>query len=224
MLLLGILLRINSQAQDTIPLYSDVIAKQKALARPAIGLDLYQGLWAIGSVLRHYPPATYTYPVSVTLYLPNKNRVNRNQSVFINAGYVAYNGVSQRTIYQKGNSVHLRIGIEQQRNRLLLGYSALVSRWSGAGSFIFSGPTFGDYQESIGTIAGLAIAAEGHLGIAAPLSDRLSFRAIMRGSLIYRPTATIYGLYAPHLSGIDWASETKPGIGFSLQANLVFRL
>ncbi|MEZ0538376.1 hypothetical protein [Fibrella arboris] len=221
---LGMLLGISSQAQDTIPLYSDVIAKQKAVLRPSVGVDLYQGVWALSSALRHDSPATYTYPVSVTLYFPDKNRFERPQSLFINAGYVAYHGVSQRTIYQKGNSLHIRVGIEQLRHRLIRGYSVLLSGWSGAGSFLFRGSTFGDHQESIGTISGLAMAAEGHLGVAAPVSERLSFRAIMRGSILYQPTTAPYGLYAPHLSGIDWQSETKPGIGLSLQANLVYRL
>lgn len=222
--LLGALFVLTGQAQDTIPLYSEAIARQKTLFRPAIGVDLYQAAWVINSVFSHDSPATYAYPLSITFYLPARSKFDQHRTVYVNAGYVAYGGTSQRNIYQTGGSIHIRSGIELTRHTLLLGYGGLVTGWSGQGSFYFKGPTFGDYRESIGTLSGLAIAGEGHIGFAVPFGNRLSLRTLLRGSVLYRLTTSQYGLYAPHLSGVDWQSERSFGIGVSLQANLVFQL
>ncbi|WP_375447248.1 hypothetical protein [uncultured Fibrella sp.] len=220
----AMLVFLHGQAQDTIPLYSDVLAKQKRSLRPEVGLDVYQSLWFIGSAFSKDSPATYAYPISVTLYLPTNRIGNQERSVYINTGYVAYGGTSQRNIYQTGSSIHIRAGIELTRRQLILGYGGLVTGWSGQGSFYFKGPTFGNYQEPIGTLKGLAVAAEAHIGVELPLGSRLSLRSVLRSSLFYRPTTSAYDLFAPHLSGIDWQIQKQLGMGISLQANLIFRL
>ena len=223
--LIGLCLLLNVQAQDTIPLYSDALAKQKAIFRPAIGIDVYQAVWVLNSVLNRDSPATYAYPLSVTFYLPLSSTVAQQRSLYLNAGYVAYGGTSQRNIYQKGGSMHLRAGIEQTRGRVILGYGGLLTGWSGQGSFYFSGPTFGNYQESIRRLGGLAVGGEGHVGLVIPVSSHLSLRTILRSSLLYRLTTTSpFELYAPHLSGTDWQTNRELGLGISLQANLVYRL
>ncbi|MBO0949875.1 hypothetical protein [Fibrella forsythiae] len=215
-----LLLSAVGQAQDSIPLYSDAIAKRAATLRPSIGLDLYQAVWFIHSAGKHDSPATYAYPVSVTVYLPNKSLTGRGQSVYINAGYVAYGGILQRNIYQAGSGIHVRAGIEHTRRGLILGYGGIVSGWLGQASFVFYGPTFGDYQESIGQRGGIAIGGEGHVGAAIPFSSRLSLRMALRATLMGVTT----NLRTPHLSGLDWLSEKQVSLGGSLQANLVFRL
>lgn len=220
----AMLLFLRVQAQDSIPLYSDVIAKQKGTLRPAIGIDIYQSLWVLASALNRTSPSTYAYPISVTLYLPANRTVDQARAIYINAGYVAYGGTLQRNIYQSGGSLHIRAGVELTRRQLILGYGGLLTSWSGQGSFYFKGPTFGDYQEPIGTLKGLAVAAEGHIGVALPFSNRLSLRTVLRSSLFYRPTTSLYDLFAPHVSGIDWQIQKQTGMGISLQANLAFRL
>ena len=223
--LAGLCLLLNVQGQDTIPLYSDALAKQKATFRPAIGIDVYQAAWVLNSVLNRDVPATYAYPLSVTLYLPLASTIAQQRSLYLNAGYVAYGGTSQRNIYQKGGSMHFRAGIEQTRGRVIIGYGGLLTGWSGQGSFYFSGPTFGDYQESIGRMGGLAVGGEGHVGFAIPVNNRLSFRTVLRSSMLYRlSTTSLFDLYAPHVSGVDFQTNREFGLGISLQANLVYRL
>ena len=224
--LAGLCLLLNVQAQDTIPLYSDALTKQKATFRPGIGLDVYQVVWVLGSALNRDSPATYAYPFSVTFYLPlNGNTTAQQHCLYLNAGYVAYGGTSQRNIYQKGGSIHIRVGMERTRRQLIVGGGGLLTGWSGQGSFYFSGPTFGDYQEPIGELNGLAVGGEGHVGLAIPVGNRLSFRTVLRSSMLYRLSATSpFELYAPHVSGTDWQTNRELGLGISLQANLVFRL
>ena len=73
----AVLLFLNGQTQDTIPLYSDALAKQRIPMRPGLGIDVYQAVWFIRSALTHDSPATYAYPVSVTLYLPAKSTADQ---------------------------------------------------------------------------------------------------------------------------------------------------
>ncbi|MEZ0487442.1 hypothetical protein [Fibrella aquatica] len=221
--LVGLLFTINGQAQDTIPLYSDALAKHKAARRPCLGLDLYQGVWFAYSALNNDSPKTYIYPVSATLYLPDKRLSHSGQAVYVNVGYVAYGGTVQRNIYQAGHSAHIRVGVEHTYPTLILGYGGLLSGWSGQGSFFFSGPTFGDYQETIGRRSGLAVGGEGHIGADIPLSNRLSMRPLVRGTILTR-MGMVNNLRAPHMSGVDWQAENRTGMAVSFQVNLIIRL
>jgi len=220
LLIFGLFYALAGQAQDSIPLYSDAIARQRAALRPSIGLDLYQAVWFAYSGNRHDTPATYVRPISMTLYIPNKDLNKSNQMLFINAGYVTYGGTLQRNIYQTGHSAHVRVGVEHTRHYIILGYSGLLSGWSGEGSFLFNGPIFGDYQESIGRRAGLAIGAEGHIGALIPLSKRLSLRPVLRGTILTK-AGMVNNLHPPHLSGVDWQSESQTGVAASFQVNFV---
>ncbi|XWW47465.1 hypothetical protein JYG30_08495 [Fibrella sp. USSR17] len=223
LLVFGLFYALTVQAQDSIPLYSDAIARQRASLCPSIGLDLYQAVWFAYSGNQHDTPATYVHPISVTLYVPSKDLNKPNRSLFINAGYVAYGGTLQRNIYQTGHSAHVRVGVEHTNQYLILGYSGLLSGWSGAGSFLFNGPTFGDYQESIGRRAGLAIGAEGHIGALIPLSKRLSLRPVLRGTILAK-AGMVNNLRPPHLSGVDWQTERQAGVAASFQVNFVVTL
>ncbi|RYF75649.1 MAG: hypothetical protein EOO39_06605 [Cytophagaceae bacterium] len=224
-LLIALLASLVGHTQDTIPLYSDVIARQKSQLRPSIGLDLFQAVWFLDSPNPTELPTRFTHPVSITLYIPDKRLNHAGRARYINVGYVAYGGTLQRNIYQKGSSVHLRMGIEHTRRTLIYGYGGLIAGWTGQASFLFTGTTFGDYMQSIGTRSGLAVGGEGHLGVFIPFSNRLSLRTTVRASVLGKMgNSNSNNLPAPHLSGIDWQSEKQAGMGLSLQANLVFRL
>lgn len=227
-LLLGTwLLTRSAQAQDTIPLYSDAMARQRAALmatrRPYIGLDLARGLWWVYSARTAAPPAAYYRPVALILYWPTRAADERNKSLYVSVGYAAYGGTLQRNIYQTGGSAHVRAGVERSRNGLLMGAGGLVAGWSGQGSFVFRGPAFGDYQQSIGQLSGTLVGLEGHLGGEVPLGRRLVLRMLARATMFAR-TSNEYNLPPPYLSGLDAFTPRPVGLAGSFSANLLFRL
>lgn len=213
---------------DTIPIYSDALARQQAsLAkehRPWVGIDLARGVWWLYSAINTAQTPVYYRPVSAIIYLPVERRWRADKSAYISVGYATYAGMLQRNIYQRGNSVHLRSGIEIKRHNLLLGYGAVLARWSGDGSLLFKGPTFGDYQQAIGTLSGLALGGEGYLGGEVPLSHKLAARLLVRSTLLVKTDNQLH-IPPPYLSGLDlFGTDKVAGLGISGQLWLVYRL
>lgn len=228
-LLLGtLLLAMETRAQDTIPLYSTVLAQKRAqLAksrRPWIGVDLSRGFWWAYSALKAETPPTYYRPVSAIVYWPIRPRRLEDRNAYVSAGYATYAGTLRRTVYQQGQSAHLRAGIEIRRNGLLLGYGGILAGWSGEGSILFKGPAFGDYLQPIEPLKGLALGAEAHLGGEVDLSSRLALRLLLRTTILVK-TNNALTIEPTHLSGIDGLKAGKTGgIGISGGLNLVYRL
>lgn len=226
-LVAGLLLTLTARAQDTIPLYSDVLARlAPAPARPAVGLDLFSAYWLVAPGIGDNAP-TYVRPLSATIYLPLSVRPNQAQAsrrLYVNAGYLAYGGTLQRTIYQQGGSLHLRAGVEIEQSGFLWGYGGLVSGWLGEASVVFGGTYFGSYRERIGPRRGVAVGTEAHGGLVLPVSKRLSVRPAIRLSVLVR-TVNGENLPPPRLSGVEWTifSSTMM-LGLNPQLNLVFRL
>lgn len=227
------LLALTGQAQDTIPLYSDALTAQQArLAaanRAAIGVDLFPVYWYLASGGNENVPDSYARPVSVTVYLPKQRSANQLSSAtrafYVNVGYLGYGGMLRRNIYQRGNSLHVRAGIELTKNGFIWGYGGVVSGWSGQGSFSFNGSYFGPYRQDIGRRGGVALGLEGHGGLSFPLTNRLSLRGQFRVSAGVR-TANAENLPPPRLSGIELATRTESPLilGLNPQVNVVFRL
>lgn len=217
----GSLLALNAVAQDTIPLYSEAIARQKAslmaARRPYVGLDLARGMWLAFST-----QASYYRPVALVGYWPTRTGA-LNKSAYVGVGYAAYGGTLQRNIYQQGGSAHIRAGVEFSRNGLQVGVGGLLAGWSGQGSFVFKGPTFGDYQQPIGQLAGGLIGGESHLGGDVALGRAVVLRLLARGTAYVR-TTNQYGIASPYVSGLDVSMRTAVGVAGSFSAYLLFRL
>ena len=228
-----LLLTLTSRAQDAIPTQADELAKQQARRvernRPALGLDLIPIYYNIVAIGDGNVPGTYARSVSVTLYLPARSNIylirKRKQAVYINAGYTAYGGIRQRTIYQKGSGLHVRAGVDYSVNDFIWGGGGIASVWSGRGSYVFNGSYFGVYQQDIGRRDGVAFGFEGHAGMRFTLTNRLSLRALVRLSALVC-TANSENLLSPRLSGVELATLVKPSfaVGLNPQANLAFRL
>ncbi|MEZ0609545.1 hypothetical protein ACAW74_13590 [Fibrella sp. WM1] len=229
LLVLGtLLLAVTTQAQDTIPLYSAALAQQKAKLvqsrRPWIGTDLSRGIWWAYSALNWQQTPVYYRPVSVSLYWPVRPRQLEDRNAYVSVGYATYAGTLRRTVYQRGQSAHLRAGIEIRRKGLLLGYGAILAGWSGDGSILFKGPAFGDYLQPTGSLSGLAFGGEAHLGREIELGPRLALRLSLRTTLLAK-TNNALTIEPPYLSGIDWLKMAKTGgIGLSAGLNLVYQL
>lgn len=235
-LVIGLLLWASAcmaQVQDSIPLYADVLARQDAarqsIRRPWLGTDLTQSVWWIGAAFNRSQPRLYSIPLSAILYLPDKRVSPRDiRFTYISAGYMAYSLSMQRNIRQQGNSLHLRAGREHVRNGLLVGFGGIVSTWSGAGSFTFSGPVFGTYEEQIGRSTGISFGAEGYLGYHAPLSKTVAIRSQLRLLLLSRSALTNNSQQSIPLpdrqSGIDAVVSNSAGPGISVSVNLLWGL
>ncbi|CCG99116.1 hypothetical protein FAES_1106 [Fibrella aestuarina BUZ 2] len=223
-----LLLTLSAQAQDTIPLYSTALAQQKAqLAqsrRPWIGTDLSRGIWWAYAALNSAQTPIYYKPISLIVYWPVRPRQLEDRNAYASIGYATYAGTLRRTVYQRGQSAHVRAGIEIRRKKLLLGYGALLANWSGEGSILFKGPALGDYLQPTGPLNGLALGVEAHLGSEIDLGPRLALRCFLRTTLLAK-TRNALAIEPPHLSGIDWLKIAQTGgIGLSGNINLVYQL
>lgn len=229
LLLLGTLLQaVTTQAQDTIPLYSAALAQQKAKLvqsrRPWIGTDLSRGIWWAYSALNSAQTPLYHKPLSLIVYWPVRPRQLEDRNAYVNVGYAAYAGTLRRTVYQRGQSAHVRAGIEIRRKKLLLGYGAILASWSGEGSILFKGPVLGDYLQPTGPLNGMALGGEGYLGGEINLAPRLALRYLLRTTLLLKTRNTL-AIEPPHLSGLDWLKTAgTAGLGLSGGINLVYQL
>ncbi len=86
-------------------------------------------------------------------------------------------GLVYRNMLLNNRGYYLKVGTETQSKRgLVLGWHGLAALSNETGTYVFDGPTFGNYVGAVPERQRLALGVEGVLGHQFSLSDRLSLR------------------------------------------------